>query len=320
MSISSFDLNLLRVLHAVLAERSVVLAAKRLHVTPSAVSNSLARLRVTLDDPLVTRKGRGIVPTPRALELAPVLERTLRELEGAIARPFDAARSTRLFTLAVAEVGQIAWVPWVADLMRREMPCARLRVVGIDSLVALGDLSSAEVDLHIGVKADVTGMHSELLATERTALAARRNHPAFTGRLSRRGLGALQHVMVQMVPGSALRDGVSVAYEQAGIPRDVVLAVPTFTAAAAVAADTDLVATLATSFLATHGFRLGLRAVKGPVPAHDVTISLCWHERTHTDPAMVAFRTLVRRAITDQAVRASNRVSPRAKGTNDRGE
>ena len=66
MSLSPFDLNLLLVLDAVLTEGSVAKAANRLHVTPSAVSNALARLRQQLGDPLVTRKGRGIVPTPAA--------------------------------------------------------------------------------------------------------------------------------------------------------------------------------------------------------------------------------------------------------------
>src|SRR3954454_18224175 len=107
------------VLHTVLAERNVARAAERLHVTPSAVSNALARLRDVLGDPLVTRKGRGIVPTPRAVELAPVLARTMRELEHAIdAAPFEPATCSRTFTLAVADVGQIAWVPRLAVAMR----------------------------------------------------------------------------------------------------------------------------------------------------------------------------------------------------------
>lgn len=307
MSISSLDLNLLLVLHAVLAERSVARAAERLHVTPSAISNSLARLRSALGDPLVTRKGRGIVPTPRALEIAPVLERSLREIEATIGTsPFDAASSTRMFTLAVAEAGQIAWLPRIIDVMHREMPRARLRVVGIDSLVSLGDLSSTEVDLHIGMKSEAPGIHAMPLVKERTTLMARRNHPALAGRLSRRRLDALQHVTVQMLPSRTFRDHVSVAYERAGIRRDVVLAVPTFTAAAAVAAGTDLVATLPASFLATRGPRLGLRAVRGPAPVHDVSISLCWHERTHADPPMVAFRALVRRAIISGGAGAGN--------------
>jgi DNA-binding transcriptional LysR family regulator len=71
VSLASLDLNLLLVLDTVLAERSVARAARRLHVTPSAVSNALARLRAALDDPLISRSGRGIVPTPRAAALAP---------------------------------------------------------------------------------------------------------------------------------------------------------------------------------------------------------------------------------------------------------
>src|SRR6266446_3989728 len=87
VSIASIDLNLMLVLHTVLAERNVARAAERLHVTPSAVSNALARLRDVLGDPLVTRKGRGIVPTPRATELAPAIARAIHELARAPGRP-----------------------------------------------------------------------------------------------------------------------------------------------------------------------------------------------------------------------------------------
>ena len=73
MNLASLDLNRLLVLHAVLTERSVTRAAATLHVTPSAISNALARLRATFDDPLLVRSGRGLVLTPRAAALAPQL-------------------------------------------------------------------------------------------------------------------------------------------------------------------------------------------------------------------------------------------------------
>ena len=126
---------------------------------------------------------------------------------------------------------------------------------------------------------------------------SRADHPQCTGRLSRRRLGSLRHVGVEMAPGRGHRDSVAAVYLRARITRTVTLKVPTFTAAAAVAAATELVATLPASLFAVHGARLGLRAVQGPVPAYTVTMSLSWHERTHTDPAMSAFRALVRRAI-----------------------
>lgn len=95
MILSSLDLNLLLVLDTVLSERSVARAAKRLHVTPSAISNSLAKLRVALGDPLVTREGRGIVPTPRATELQPALARAIAELERVVTQgAFDRSRVT----------------------------------------------------------------------------------------------------------------------------------------------------------------------------------------------------------------------------------
>jgi DNA-binding transcriptional LysR family regulator len=298
VSIYSIDLNLLLVLDTVLAEQSVARAARRLHVTPSAISNALSRLRVALGDPLVTRKGRGIVATPRAAELAPALARALAELGRVIAHvPFDAASCTRTFTLAMADAGQVAWLPGIAAAVLREMPNARLRVVDIASLLSLGDLASNEVDLHVGVRAHGAAIHAERLLDERTVLVARKGHPACARKLSRHRLGSLRHVGVEMAPGRGFRDPVSAAYARAQTDRTVTLTVATFAAAAAVAATTDLVATLPASLLAAHGAGLGLQRVLGPVPVHAVAIALSWHERTHADPAMLAFRALVRDAI-----------------------
>ncbi len=295
MSIAAIDLNLLLVLHTVLEARSVVRAAERLHVTPSAVSNALARLRGVIGDPLVTRKGRGIVPTPRALELAPAIVRGLRELETAIRGvPFDAASCTRTFTLAIADAGQVTWLPRIASRMAKAMPRAHLRIVGIDSLISLGDLSSPEVDLHIGLRGSGAGLHVEPLFDERTVLVARRGHHAIARRLSRSALGALHHVRVDMLPGKNLRDRVGAAYARAGIERMVALTVPSFTAAASVVAATDLVTTIPESLLAAHP---NLRAVSAPAPEHAVEIALCWHDRTDSDPAATAFRAVVRSAL-----------------------
>ena len=77
------------------------------------------------------------------------------------------------------------------------------------------------------------------------------------------------------------------------------MTVPTFTAAAAVVAASDLVTTLPVSLLAVRGTQLGLRALDAAVPTPPIEMVLCWHERTHADPAAVAFRALVRRAVLD---------------------
>src|SRR5215472_1257480 len=112
VNLSSIDLNLFLVLHAVLEERSATRAARRLHVTPSAVSNALARLRALLGDPLLVRSGRGVVPTPRAAALAPALARALRDLDQAVhGDAFDPATTDRELTLAMADVIQVVRLP-----------------------------------------------------------------------------------------------------------------------------------------------------------------------------------------------------------------
>lgn len=91
------------------------------------------------------------MPTPRALELAPVLARTLRDLQDAVrAGTFNPGITTRRFTIALSDVGQVVLLPHIAALFAQEMPRARLRVVGVDSLVLLGGLAGSEVDVVIG--------------------------------------------------------------------------------------------------------------------------------------------------------------------------
>jgi DNA-binding transcriptional LysR family regulator len=302
------DLNLMVVLHTVLAERNVARAAALLHVTPSAVSNSLARLRELLSDPLVTRKGRGVVPTPRAAEIAPGIARAMQEIEKVLlSAPFDAASCAREFTLAVADVGQVTWVPRLAKAMGREMPLAQLRIIGIDALLSVGDLGSSEVDLHVGIAAKGPGLYTEALFQEASVLVARKGHPLVGRRISRRALGDLHHVRVDMAPGRNLRDPFGKLFARNGIPRRVVVTVPSFATAAEVVAGSDLVTMIPASFVATRGDALGLCALAAPLVARAIPVAMCWHERTHADPSARAFRDLVRGVVANVRGAANRR-------------
>jgi DNA-binding transcriptional LysR family regulator len=295
--LSQLDLNLLAVLRAVVEERSVVRAARRLHVTPSAVSNSLARLRHVLDDPLVIKSGRGIVPTPRAAALAPVLDRALRDVERAIGGAVDPAATTRQLTLAIADGGQIVQVPRLASELARAMPRAQLRVVGIDTLLSSGGLAGTEVDVAIAALEDASaGVHLMPLYEERSVLVARRGHPCARAPVGKRALADLRHVDVHVAPGRGYR-GLAAAYAKLGIARHVALVVPSFVAAAAVVAETDWVATLPERLVARFGRSFGIRALTSVAPRVSLTLKLAWHERTEHDPAMRAFRQLVASSV-----------------------
>lgn len=297
MSLSRFDLNLLLVLDAVLTEGSVTKAASRLHVTSSAVSNALARLRVLLGDQLLTRKGRGIVPTPRALELGPILAKGLRDLHDAVrAGGFSPAMTTRRFTIALSDVGQAVLLPRIVSLFFKEMPRARLRAVGIDSLVLLGGLAGPEVDVVIGPEGADGDIHAERLFEQNAVLICREGHPALRKTPDPESKGALRHVAIDMAPGQTLRDLAGAAYARAGVARDVAMTVPTFSAAASIVSATDLVATVPASLFDVVGPLLRLRALPAPIPPLPIVTNLSWHERTDADPAAAAFRDIVRRA------------------------
>jgi DNA-binding transcriptional LysR family regulator len=297
VSLSALDLNLLLMLDTVLAERSVVRAARRLHVTPSAVSNGLARLRLTLDDPLLIRSGRGVVPTPRAVALAPALARALRDLDRAVhGDGFDPATTDRELTLATADVGQVVRLPQIVAALAAEMPRARLRVLSIDTLFAAGGLAGPEIDVSIGAGEKGPGIHALPLYQEHIVLVARAGHPTVGARVTRPALAALRHVEVQVAPGRGSRP-LAAAYATLGVAREVAVVVPTFTAAAAIVAGTDLVASLPDSLVNVLGPRLALRRVTTPLAPVGTAINLLWHERTHQDPALSAFRDLLVRTL-----------------------
>lgn len=298
------DPNLLIVADAIFQEGSVSRAAKRLHVTSSAISNAMAKLRAATGDRWFTRQGRGIVPTPFATSMAPGIRRALQELEAVGERKaFDPATTTRTFTLAIADVGQVVRVPAIAAKLAREMPRARLRVVGVQSLVSLGGVAGTEVDVAIGVPETVPGVHSKPLFEEPTVLVGRRHRPA----------GPHRHIAVEMVPGYG--DPVDTAYAKTKVARDVALTVPTFMTAAAIAAATDYVATMPTSLHLSLADRFDLEVV-ADAPALTMSMHMWWHERTHADEACIAFRALLE-AVTRKPKVSARR--PRATAARGRG-
>lgn len=310
-TLSSVDLNLLYVLHVVLEEGSATRAAERLHVTQSAVSNSLARLRDLLEDPLVVRSGRGLVPTPRAEELAPVLAATIERLEGVVARPqsFDPKTTRRRFTLACGDNHEISDLPIIAETMAREMPLASLRAVTVDYLITTNGLESGDVDVAVGPEQAIPSRHhAEHLYDEDVALVVRRDHPGVGKRMTAKRFNSLKHIdtLVALGRGGAGHRAAEARMRELGLSRDVALAVPHFATAAMAAARTDYVAGLPRRTAETFCRFLPIRMVK---PPFELTFrsTLFWHARTHDDPGACYFRSLVIRSLTASA-------RPRASG------
>lgn len=329
VNLGAIDLNRLLVLHAVLKERSVTRAAAMLHVTPSAISNALARLRATFDDPLLVRSGRGLVLTPRAAALAPQLAEAVAAMTRVVETQssFDPARSTRTFTLACSDAEQISEVPRIAAAFARRLPHASLRVISVDQLESNGGLASGEVDVAVApAQRAFPDVHSSDLYEEEGVLVVRQGHPHVRRRMSKEQFNTLRHIDILLAlggPGIGHRI-VEEFFASHGLYRDIAISVPSFAAAAAVAAQTDWVAgmprRMATAFLR----HMPLVSVAMPVPALRFQIQLVWHERTHKDAGAQFFRELILRGVRDRAARRTvpggkprNRLNARLNAASD---
>jgi len=297
VNLSAIDLNLFLVLHAVLEERSATRAAASLHVTQSAVSNALARLRVLLGDPLVVRSGRGLAPTPRAEELAPLLRDIAERAALAIdRRGFVPEHSTRTFTIALADSYQACDAPRIARLFAARLPRAALRVVSAEYLAATDGLTNGDVDVAFGPEQTVQpGMRSSVLFEEEGALVVRRDHPRVGRRLTRELFNTLPHIDVHVAlgrPGQGHRVAQR-SWEQARVHRRVVLTVPYFMIAAMAAAQTDCIAALPDRVADLCVQLLPVKRVPAPFPMPRLTTVMMWHERTDADAGAKFFRQIV---------------------------
>jgi len=298
VKLSALDLNLLLVLHAVLEERSVTKAARRLHVTPPAISNSLARLRDVLRDPLLVRSGRGLSPTPRAQALGPMLREAIAALEQVVEQgtSFEPAATQRLFLLACTDADQLSLVPELVRTLTARMPRATLQVLSVDHLEAMGGLERAEVDAAIAPEHPLpAGVHATLLYDDDAVLVVRRGHPAARRPLSRERFNALRHIDIRVVLGEGgIGNRMAEAFfKKHGLGRDVAVAVPSFSAAMMLAASTDFATGVPRRLARAYASLLPIQLVELPVPSFKFPMELQWHERTHHDPGSRYFRELV---------------------------
>lgn len=297
---SAPDLNLLVTLDVLLTEGSVAGAARRLRLSPSAMSRALARLRETTGDPLLVRAGRGLVPTPRALELRERVARLVQDAE-AVLRPGEQPKLKRLvrtFTLRTSEGFVENFGP---DLIARvcvDAPGVRLRFVQKADKDS-SPLREGAVDLETGVVEKTTApeLRVQALFRDRHIGVVRVGHPLTRGRITAHRYAQGRHVNVS-------RDGldkgpVDVALSALDLQREVVTIVGGFATALALARASDLIATVPE--LHTGNLRAGLHSFPLPVATPQFTVSLLWHPRRDADPAHRWLRGCVRDACAQAA-------------------
>jgi DNA-binding transcriptional LysR family regulator len=287
------DLNLLVTLDVLLAEGSVARAAARLRLSPSAMSRALARLRATTGDPLLVRAGRGLVPTPRALELRERVGQLVQD-GAAVLRPaetLDLKQLVRTFTLRTREGFVESFGPNLIARVGRQAPGVRLRFVPKPDKDS-ASLRDGTVDLETGVVGDTTGpeVRAQGLFGDRLIGVVRKRHPLAKGRITPQRYAAGRHIAVSR--RGLDRGPIDEALKPLGLEREIVTFVDSFSAALALARASDLIASVPERH--TGNLRAGMHSFRLPISTPDFTISLLWHPRLDADPAHRWLRGCVR--------------------------
>jgi DNA-binding transcriptional LysR family regulator len=287
------DFNLLVTLDALLAEGSVARAARRLRLSPSAMSRSLARLRETTGDPLLVRAGRGLVPTPRAIELGQRVGRLVQDAEAALRPAADLGleRLARTFTLRTSDGFAENFGPGLMARMSEQAPGARLRFVQKSS----GDsapLRDGTIDLETGVVGTATApeLRTQALFRDRHVGVVRAGHPLGRGRMSAARYTSGRHIRVSR--RDLDRGLIDDALRAMGLEREIAMTVGGFSTALAMARGSDLIATVPDRHTGT--LRAGMHSFPLPLPTPEITVSMLWHPRMDADPAHRWLRGCVR--------------------------
>jgi DNA-binding transcriptional LysR family regulator len=289
------DLNLLVTLNVLLAEGSVARAARRLGLSPSAMSRSLARLRKATGDPLLVRAGRGLVASPRAMQLRDSVSQLVHAAEAAL-RPvaaLDLDRLDRTYTFRASEGFVENFGARLLARIASDAPGVRLHFLHkLDK--TSGPLRDGSVDLETGVidKAIGPEVRTQALFRDRYVGVVRAGHPLSKGRITLARYAAAAHVMVSRRDNE--KSPVDDALKAQGLKRNVATTVGGFSAALALGRASDLVATVherhtGSMFAGMHSFPL-------PLPIAPFTVSLLWHPRMDGDPAHRWLRGCVRDA------------------------
>lgn len=290
---TSLELHHLRALDALLAERSVTKAARRLAVTQSAVSHTLAHLRRVLGDALLVRGAAGLELTPRAQSLRAPLQQALAGLRDALrATAWDPATAERTFTFGMNDSFTITLLPTLLGILGGEAPGVRLDVLPAPRAGTVAP--DPDLALMVGVPAR-PGLHSRRVMVETFVSAVRADHPAAAAPIDLDAFCALGHALV-----APFGEGVSAVdrlLAEVGRERRVQLRIGYFLSAPLVVAASDLVVTLPRQVAVAFARLAPLYLFETPLPMPSIPVDLVWPTRLHADPGHKWMREAVGRAL-----------------------
>jgi DNA-binding transcriptional LysR family regulator len=297
------DLNLLPIALALYDELSVSRAARTLGMSQPAVSMALRKMRSTFNDPLFIRAPGGITPTPRAHALVEVARPLVARLhEGLLAEThFDPIVSTRPFTFALSDVGEMVFLPKLLERLRAKAPLAPIRSVSMPPQQIAEGLEKGGIDLAIGYFPDLAdqSFFQQRLFTHHFACLMRAGHPLRGKRLTLESFLAMEHAVVRAEGRS--QEIFERFLERKKIRRKVALLTPHFLSLPMIIARSDLVTTVPHA-LALYFSRLSpdLAIMRPPFEIGGFDVKQHWHRKYPPDSRSQWLRGAVAQLFNDE--------------------
>jgi DNA-binding transcriptional LysR family regulator len=294
LNLRDIDLNLLVVFLELYQERRVSVVADRLGLTQPAVSNALSRLRKMLGDQLFLRTARGMEPTPYASQLAEPIASALATIRDTLEREleFDPAASTRKFTVAMTDLGEIHFLPRLMRRLGEVAPGVTISTVRNTAVNLAGELEAGRVDLAFGLLPQLkAGFFQRLLFRQRYVCIFREGHALDKAALTLADFEAAQHIVV--VAGGTGHAIVDDTIARRAVKRNVRLSVPHFAALGHILATTDLIATVPERYVRESMAPFRLKYLPHPVPFPEFDVNLFWHAKFHKEPGNQWLRNVI---------------------------
>lgn len=297
-ALAALDANLLVALDALLQEANVTRAARRVGVTQSAMSQTLARLRHQFDDPILVRVGRAMEPTPFGLRIRSRLQHAVSELEAVVRdRPtYDPRTASTRFVLATVDYLAMVLAPPLHQLVAKEAPSVRLAIHGLDAEPITARLARGAVQLYVGVRGETErALETAPLFDDTLCVLMSARHP-----LSKRKLDAAAYVAHPHVHVSPRREDGSIverALAARGLSREIAIEVPYFALLPSLLAASDMLATVPARIAARFAKDHRLVVREPPLELPPIRICMAWHPTFAADPAQRWLRDAVARVV-----------------------
>lgn len=298
MNIKKMNLNLLIAFDALLTEKNVTQAGKKIYITQSAMSVALAQLRDLFNDPLLIRKGRVMKPTPKALALAPKVHEILRQIEETITPfDFDPLTTEHTFRIGMSDYAEYALLPVLLPLLDKQAPHVKLKITHLNALDKREPFDEMQLDIGIGVIFDKApeSLVTEILFTDTSACVADTNNPLMKTRLTLKKYFAAKHLVI-VFPEEPYRSCIDTTLNNLGYQRNSVITVPHMIPGLFALRKTPFLIT--TTKIIAHSIAKSLKLAiqKPPFKTERVEVRQAWPKELDHHPAHQWLRQLIQQA------------------------